>query len=333
MPQSYYTHPTDQYPEVILAILERLRLYYCTLLYPDEPYQTAKNRFMLTDITPNMALRQSVNIFKLSNVTFPFTAYSIGDFEEDPQRMNSYAKTQNYYSSYHNAKIHATPVVQIFPMISFFSTAKDYDRAKTILLKEKCLPTKLTVPIIVNNTLTSFVITIDIDVTKGSYAGEFEQQLIAGNIYDLVHTTKVYYHQLILNTTVNTVEDIVFAMKELDTRYLATKTIITPNPIIPLTPTISSTSPTDKETEVDVASSIIINFNVAMKESSVEDAIKIVPPVDADYLWNNTSTQLVVDLYTNMISGTVYTVTIEETAKSGDEIPIAEDYVFTFTTI
>ena len=160
-PQPYYTHPDTRYPEITLAILERLRLYYCTMFYPDEEYEISKNRFILTDITSNMALRGSTNVFKLSNAKFPFTAYSIGDFEEDTTRFNTYAKTQNYFSTIHNARIHATPIMQTFPMITFFTTAKDYDRAKIVLLKDKSLLNKLEVPIIVNNILTSFVILID----------------------------------------------------------------------------------------------------------------------------------------------------------------------------
>jgi len=333
MPATYYTHPTAKYPETVLAILERLRLYYCTLFFPDELYATSKDRFILTDITPNMALRGSVNMFKISNAKFPFTAYSIGDFEEDTQRMNSFAKTSNYYSSIHSALIHASPIIQTFPMISFFSTNKDYDRAKIILLKEKSLPIKLTVPITINGTLTSFTILVDFDVARGSYAGEFEQQLVAGNLYDLVHTTRVHYHQLVLNTTIHAVDDIIVSLRDLDSKEKATKTILSTWPTIPSTPIISSTDPADEATNVDVASSIIINFNVAMNETSVEDALGIVPPVDADLLWNTASTQLVVDLYTNMVSGTAYVVTVEDTARSGEEIPIEEDYTFEFTTV
>jgi len=331
-PQPYYTHPDTRYPEITLAILERLRLYYCTMLYPDEEYEIAKNRFILTDITPNMALRSSINVFKLSNAKFPFTAYSIGDFEEDTTRFNTYAKTQNYFSTIHNARIHATPIMQTFPMITFFTTAKDYDRAKIVLLKDKSLLTKLEVPIIVNNVLTSFVILIDIEVTRGSYAGEFEQQLTAGNIYDLVHTNQVFYHSLELDIKINLVDDIVMAMYTLDSLNKISKTYVTKNPFIPEIPIITSTSPVDKEVDVDVSSSIIINFNIPMKEVTIENSLHINPPVNADLLWNSTSTQIVVDLYENMTSGTTYNVTIENTALSGDEIPIEKDYIFSFTT-
>ena len=69
-----------------------------------------------------------------------------------------------------------------------------------------------------------------------------------------------------------------------------------------------------------------------MKEVTVENSLHINPPVNADLLWNSTSTQIVVDLYENMTSGTTYNVTIENTALSGDEIPIEKDYIFSFTT-
>ena len=70
-----------------------------------------------------------------------------------------------------------------------------------------------------------------------------------------------------------------------------------------------------------------------MVELSVEDALTIDPIIDADLIWNANSTQLLIDPIWGMQSGTAYEITIEETAKSGDQIPFDGDYTFSFTTI
>ena len=333
MSKTYYDFPDTSYPPITLAVLERLRLYFCTYLYPDEEYAVSKTKFLLSDISPNMALRESVKSFNISNATFPFTAYSIGEAELDTLRENSFAKTTNYYSSTHSAKINAVALVQEFPMISFFTTAKDYNRARTVLTKEAALPTKLTTPITINGTLTSFVIYVDFFPQKGSYSFKFEQQLTAGNIYDVMHTARVNYHQIVVDAEVAPVDDIITSLKELDTLYLATKIQYGDSEYSPATPTISSTDPADEEVDVEVDSSIIINFSVPMVEQVVEDSFSILPAVDADFVWNTGSTQMIVDVYTDLVSGTNYEVTIEDTAKSGNNVPISEDYEFEFTTV
>lgn len=330
--KTYYTFPDTSYPPLTLAILERIRLFFCTLLYPDETYANSQKRFVLTDISPNMSLRESIQILKLSNATFPFTAYSIGEQFTDTERENTFARTQLYYSSTHGGKIHATPLIQEIPMISFFSTAKDFDRAQTILTKEYSLVTKLTVPITINDVLTSFTIIIDIEIGKGSYAFEFEQQLIQGNIYDLVHSIKVYYHQIVFNGSVAPVDDILFSMKNLESPPVPNPYIFSSGIASPNTPTISSTIPEDEEEDVNVNTDIIINFSSPMNEDSVEDNFSIYPYINADFSWNSASTQLVIDILTPLVSGTNYEASITDSAKDIYDIPIESDYDFEFTT-
>jgi len=331
MPQKYYSTSTT-YPDQQLALLEAIRYYICTTLYPDETYTQSKLRFLLTDITPTMALRESVKKFNLTNAKFPFTAYTIGELTENDNTFNMYAVSKKYFSSVFNTKFYTRPLTQEIPMISFFSNSFDYDRARKILHEQNSAKTQIDVPIEINGELTSFPILISFEISKGNYAHEFEEQLRVGNISDVVHNLSINFHDIIIDSSdVHAIDDIEVALKVLET-YKTDSIITINNVLVPDSPEISSTNPVDGATDIDVDFSIIINFSTPMNEQSVEENLDITPGITTELLWSSDSTQLVINPWNDLQNDTEYTVEIDKYAKSGIDIYLEDVYSFSFTT-
>jgi hypothetical protein len=345
MPSYYYSKTDADYPNIVLAVVDRILQYIAGVLYPTETYSVivnnvetgSKKRMLLTDMSPSMEMREAAKANQWSNVKFPFTAYTIGDMIQNDLKSNRYAASGGYYSRYIGHKVYATPRILELPMTTFYNSPNDYMHAFLLLPDDTNDKVIITAPVIVDGTTYTYPIELSIDVIKGSLAFEVEQQLRAGKIYDLTHNVKASFHTLSLdhknNVTnimypVDTVELGLGSKYKYDNGIAQTKETV----VIPAQPTISSTSPTDHAIDIDVDSSIIINFSTAMTEQTVEDALTVIPHVDADLLWNASSTQLVINPITQLASGTLYEVEIIDTAESGVQIVMADDYEFSFIT-
>jgi hypothetical protein len=132
--KNYYNQSDTLYPKTWDAVFEGLRYLICSSLYAREDYtqDLIKKRFILSDIT-DFALRESSNVFNISNVEFPFTAYSIGEVEFQTNKQNYSALACQHYSNLVGAPVAAMPYIVNVPMISFFAKASDYVRAMNIL--------------------------------------------------------------------------------------------------------------------------------------------------------------------------------------------------------
>lgn len=342
-PKSYYTFTSDEpYSAQVLAIMESIRYHYSVnVLYQSEAYAVSKLKWVMADATSSMQMRADTKSFNWSNAKFPFTAYNIGDVVVDDRVPNYYARSHKYYSSVYNRIMYANPMVLEIILYSFFNTAIDYQRAITLLQNDDSSKTLKEVPITINSILTSFPILIDPEISKGNMAYEQEQQLKVGRIFDLNHTVKVYFHELIIDystasrdggSIIAPVDNIEVALKSLS-MYERGIDLVYGSGSSPATPAVTTTDPVDEALHVDVDSNIIINFNISMNKDSVEAGILITPGVNADYVWNTAQTQLVIDKISPFVSGTAYTVSIADNyAKSSDDVYIDGDYDFNFTT-
>ena len=334
MTQSFYSADTS-YPSLVLPILERIRYYFCyELLYSSEEYNTSQDRFILTDIGPH-AFRDASDIFQVTNVELPFTAYSFDENDIKEDTFNTYARTGHIYVPSLSTTVSMIPMIWTIPMITFYEKASDYSRALRILNYEKARKVKLSVSVTMNSVATSIPIVIEFeDISKGSYAFEFEQQLTTGNILDISHPINVHYYDYQLaNGSVYPVDDIyVTTLAAYSGDEYRQNQILESNVLVPDTPLPSSTDPEDEEEDIAVDYTIIINFNVAMNEDSVAAALDITPFVPYELTWNATGTILAIDPTEDLSASTEYTVTIDDSAYSARDVYLAEDYEFTFTT-
>lgn len=333
MPQTYYIFPDTNYPPLALATLDRIKLYIYNTLYTEESVNDIDTRLFLSDITSEMEMREAVKNFNWSAARFPFTIYNIAGWEPFTGYINHTAKSKTYYSSYLNTIVYARPVILNIPMIHFFSNALDFNRARQILMEDASNKNLLAVPITINGILTSTdAFVYGVEITKGNYAWEHASQLVAGNLFDLATNFQILYYEISVSSgNVAPVDDIYLSLGLLETMEKEEKIWIEQNVLSPEIPVVT-TSPISGAVDVLVDSPIILTFNVSMNEISVENALSYDPAINVEYVWNSISTQLAITHYNDLISGTAYEITIENTAESGNEIPLEEDYIFSFTT-
>lgn len=329
MTQKYYDITDGDYPPIIISLMERLRYYYCSLLYPDETYSDSKKRFIRTDIG-NFAIRDSSKVYNITNAEFPFTAFGYGDPDINRETYNRYADTGKYYCDDLTALVDTKPLKLQIPMVSFFTTGYDWFRALSILSDAQMDGRILQVPIIVNSISTTFPIRIEIeDIGKGNYAWEFEQQLITGKIHDITHYTTIYYYDFKIDTQLAPVDDIEVGLAGYSQDDY-NDNISVSSGVVPDTPVVSSTVPVDDATDVSTSGNVTINFNVEMNETSTIDNITIFPYIWCSFSWNEDSDVLTIDPIENFENETLYTITLDKEIISGDEIPMEDDYEFSF---
>lgn len=200
--KTYYNLSDTKYPRQVLEIIERIRYYILDILYSSEPFDSAKKRFVLANISAGSGevIHEAIEQFQASSMFFPFTAYAIEgeiDLIEEKSTKPVLAKT---YSDTHDCFMSTFPVSFEIPMISFFNTPEDYFRARHILNRERASLLRLQVPISINGVNTNFPIDITIDITKGEFAGEFEEHLRVSNIFDINHIFRIKYYHIIVYT-------------------------------------------------------------------------------------------------------------------------------------
>lgn len=347
----YYSDSND-YPEILKIVMERLRLYFCNFLYPEETFEQSKSRFIIAEITSSEDLiYKAIEQFPTgdnttgTNSSFPFTAYNIGD-EEPVEERSHYQKNSTYYSDVLNAYVTAIPYRIEIPMYTFFTNSFDYQRARDMMALDEACATRIECPCIINDIETSFPIDLDYKPTAGEFAYAFEAHLDKGKIYDINHTVTVTYHKFLLVRPashsesghqesipiypVDNIELSVCSMRNND---------ITQNTTIEKlysseTPSIDSTTPTNDSIDIPIdLSEIVIDFSIGMNEYSVISNLDIIPFVNCLKEFNNDSTQLTLTLSENLINDTNYRIIINDKAKSLDNIPLSEDFILSFTTI
>lgn len=351
MAEKYYdaTIYDSFYPTIVKSILEALKVYICGMLYPDEDFNISGKRFILTDFSPGdeIAIRKSVETFKTVQGKFPFTAYGLNDREIDllGEKTSFKEKSGIYYSNIHGAYIKSVPSKLTIPMVSFFSTAADYEKAYHIIMNDVAVVNRINIPIRVYHSTTEyddtfFPILFNLEVSKGAFAYQFDEYLRTGNIWGLVHNFVIEFRYYAINANdshgntlrIAPVDDIIASF------YTFNNPDYRDNPILQnvmhayAIPEVTTTTPTEGSTNFDRSYPIIINFNTGMDEDSVINAIDSNPFISSDYVFNNTSTQLYIDPVSDLQANTLYTITISTNAKSGMDQNLENDFVLTFTT-
>lgn len=342
MAEKYYNPITDvNYPLVVKAIIETLRVYICETLYRDEEFKDSQKRFILADFSggDDASIRRSVETFKTTQGKFPFTAYGMWD-NEVPSEGSTRTKTGGYYSKVFGCYMKVFPARLTVPMVSFFTTSYDYERAYHLIESDVATPTRLNVPLYINENLTYFPINIDIDVSKGAFAGAFDEYLKIGKIWGLNHTLKIHYHYFSINATdhhgntprIALVDDLYanfFSFNKVDYRDNPTLLDTLYNFEIPI---VTASVPIQDATGISRTNPIILNFNVSMNEDSVFSNIDFTPFIVADFSWNSLSTQLTIEPTDALLANTSYTITISTDTKSSMNQNFEEEYTLSFTT-
>lgn len=334
----YYADGYDRirtHPLLDFGILPTIRHFIHSFLYPeDSPASFSLDsadypKFRLADIDAQSAFEEQQAFLNLQNEILPFTAFNIGEWVENEERKNHNAKSFNYYSSCYDAYITTRPIQIEIPMISFFATASDYYHARSILHEINMSYTQLYAPISINGTNVSVPFSIGLEISKGTYAGEFEEQLNSGSISDVVHTMTIDFWDIWVDTDgVAPVESFQF---DIYSGEYPSGTLLESNTYSGY-PEVSSTTPADDATDVAVDADITITFNESMYVDTVEDGISVSPYFEYDISFNDDETIFTLSLREDLDNDTTYTITIDETAKGVSLQELMEDYDFSFTT-
>jgi hypothetical protein len=332
-------------------VLARLLEYMFKLIYPDEEFTQAnkKKRFILADFDSGdeVAIRRSIETWYNTNAIFPFTAYNIGD-EEQVEQKSHLQKYGAWYVPEFGMAVSSIPHAITIPMVTFYNTPYDWRRFSSISALDDFNLTRLWVPCYFNNVLTQFPIDVDFTITKGSYAFRYDEMLKTGNIYDLNHSMRVFYHKFVLAQpsqvsgtgkqvplVIHPVDNIELALKELNDRanISSSSNFLIKNITIPDNPTMLSSSPVNNETGVDKDFvNIIITFDVAMDETTLLNNIDIIPYFDNEKTLSTDGKTLVIDPVVSLTANTQYQILINTKAKSADEVALEEDIDIKFTT-
>ncbi|MCP4547251.1 MAG: Ig-like domain-containing protein [bacterium] len=99
------------------------------------------------------------------------------------------------------------------------------------------------------------------------------------------------------------------------------------------TPMVKSTLPDDGAPDIGLNTNVTVKFSMDMEEISTEAAISILPSVPFEADIADEDDVLTITFTTPLTAETEYTITVDETATSSmGANPMAEDYVFSFTT-
>lgn len=346
-----YYHSQVEYPDILDLVLDRLLEYMFKLIYPDEEYnQTNKRkRFILADFDSGdeVAIRRSIETYFNTNATFPFTAYNIGD-EEQVEQKSHLQKYGMWYVPEFNMAVSSIPHAITIPMVTFYNTPFDWRRFSSISALDDFNLTRLWVPCYFNDVLTQFPMDVDFTITRGSFAFRYDEMLKTGQIYDLNHTMRVFYHKFVLAQpsqvdpsgkqtplVIKPVENIELALKELNDRANITSSsnFLIKNITIPNNPKMLSSSPVNDETNVDKDFvNIIITFDSVMDETLLLNNIDIIPYFDNEKTLSADGKTLIIDPVVSLNANTQYEILINTKAKSADGVALENDIDIKFTT-
>lgn len=335
-----YYQNKDELPELIRAIDDRIAVYICSILYPDEPIEQALDRYILSDIGAGatISLGDSIEHYLGTNVEFPFTGYNFGEISPLDDGKNTLALSGKVYDPVSNSLVKTKPMQLEMLMVTFFggeSSYGDYIIANKLLHEQADALIRLWVPIILNGTPVQIPITIEMEITRGNYTAEFEQHMELGDINDVVHNLTIRYFDFILDIdNVAAIDDIHVFISMLDEDDLS-QSILLDNFTLPDQPKINSTSPNNGDTDIDPdhnISNISVQFNVPMNKEKVRDAFTITPYVNGDFVWNDNEDQVIYDTVENFQPNTEYFITINKNAQSIYSGTLDDHYTFGFTT-
>lgn len=357
--RKYYDSSISQfYPTVFKTVLEQVRIYITRTLYSSEIQDDDSNlsnvinrRMILSDMDSSSEFNMRSSMlehsrrsesemrdFFPSNTQFPFTAFGIGDFEEDEVIQRALSYPTQYLPSI-GRRVILWPIKQDVPMVSFFTDPEDYNIARTKLHTQNAALTRLYIPLKINGTPYNWPVDVGFEISKGSFAFSFEEYLRVNKIYDIAHPVTVRFYVIEIDPT-DLVEidrskiDVGFGTTsktgvDIEEDLDSEKTTFT----LAAPPTITGTTPTDESTGVSTNTTITVEFSQKMDEESVIECLTVSPAFDYDYEFDADGDTLTIKPITALSAANTYTFTFKELCVKNDcQVYLQDDYAFYFTT-
>lgn len=302
---SFYEKTDVRYPPILKSCAEVYLKYIADLLYYPLPVDERYKRLVLSNIQSgeDTVNRYNIDRFKKTNLVYPFTAYNIQEQEIDEKRINHYGKSTHRFVEALNAYLTVIPYTVEISLISFFTTPTDYLRARSILHKDSASLTRVYLPVLINGVRSKTSFNVDFPApTKGQYAFEFDEYLTRNNIYDIVHSVKIEYNEIILEPK---------DLFPVETKELEVIPLMDEIRIEHSTPTILSISVESDAIDVPLQPiQITFSEEMADDESIISQSIYFTPETEIEYAWNTDKTILFVQPVGGFVPNTLYVLEV-----------------------
>ncbi len=329
----YYDYSSDSNtPQILKAVFEQIREHMASVLYTEETLAVGISRFVLADMVETGWNPKATSQFNVANLKFPFTAYNMGEPSFAREYRSYFQVSGLLYNSNIGKFMRSIPMRMAFPMITFYSNPDDYRVGYKLLYSDQASLSRSYKSIDINGYTALVPIVMTYEISKGSFASEFQEQLRAGNIWDISHTVTAYFQEILLtDSTVYEIDEMIANIKRWSGEDVADSQII--ETVTSYTdPVILSSDPVDGEISVPVDNSILITFNVTMSEADVEAGITLNPFFENDTSWDDDSKILLIDPTSNLTSGTLYQIIFDDTCKAFYNDSTISSGVVSFTT-
>ena len=168
--------------------------------------------------------------------------------------------------------------------------------------------------------------------TKGSYSYEFEETLRQGRIFDIIHTVKLQFNELIVNTERDGRVIPLYPVESVDLSiidFLTGEFIENENYVVPR---VESTSIVENEVvDRDTLEEIVFVFTTEFINDLIPDIISS-PELQYDYVFDNETKSLTLTLLTPLYTNQEYTITINPTIISDKGVIMQKEFTLNFRT-
>lgn len=355
MSKRYYPNNNYHLPNTVECHIDTLVVYMASLLFKQEfivDPQKAYNRILISDVNAgsNVGLGDAVQFMKKMNDHFPFAVYNVGEpTRADWGNTAPVAVYQLLYVPELDAYVRAYPMTIETQWIAFFTDSLDHRRAYTLLGSEDSALIRLFTPAKWGDREVTLPMDLKYEFSKGNLAGEFEQHLVQGRIWDVVFNITLRYYEYIIDdpedssrdqigiyppqSKVGKVDDVIV---RLFTQFGATKFISkleeevsVPNPL-----GIVYTYPASGAVSIPLGSEVSITFDSPVDPKTVVDSIIVEPYIESDIYYNVDYT--IVNIHNRAASGfepyKKYSVTVTKDLKNGLNKGLVNDFTFSFKT-
>ena len=318
-----------KFPKTVKAILESLIIHTAQILYPElyilDPIQ-ALSRIVISDLDAGneFLLRTQTNYFESLNFEFPITFYQI-DNREFKTNYNQLISRGQIYSFDLKRMVSGFPNGLTVKMVTLYNHPDDYMRAMTILQNTNASLTRLysaTKFIDYEHNINKILpIPFDLiwEVERGSYTFKFQEYLKINKLYDIVHTAKINFWDFMLSDYLENLEtqSLILNIEELKSgenlgSYVRDIFTINMNNSIMdsfrlLNKNIYASILENDIVKKDVTS-ITFYFIHEVNQLSVENTFVFFPYIDREFVWNDNSNVMTLNLKDSLILNNSYQI-------------------------
>lgn len=362
MGENYYEHPNRNLPDIVQCHIENL-IYYISVLFFKQEFiidpQKAANRILISDVNAgsDISLGDAMEYFRSQFDYLPFVIYNPGMSlpPRDYGKSASHSLALQYIPEL-DCYLRAFPMELEVQFVAFFNEALDHRRAIQLLSGDEAVLTRLYTPMKFDNKEVNLPMTLTFELDKGDLMGEFEQYLVKNRIWNFPFVIKCRYYEYILDDILSNEEynkldpDYIYQLNKAGkgrvgkvddlliriwSNYNKNNSVLLYSGSVPNPLSVTSTTPKDKQGNINKQSSINITFSAPIQENTITtESVKIEPFIEVETYFDITNKILTLHpiAASGMLPNTDYTITIDTSVKDSNDLSLEQNYLFSFKT-